>query len=74
MARQTKTLTQRITSAVSRGPKKGLTAAQIAAKLDANPSTVGVYLNALKGQGIVKVAGKVETGKRGRPALLYVAR
>ena len=66
-----KPLKQRIESTLARGPKKGLTAAEVAKRTGGNLSTVGVYLSALKGEGIVTVAGKVETGKRGRPALRY---
>jgi len=72
MAKQ-KTAAERILSALKRAPKKGLTAEVIAERTGVQLGTVRSYLYAFKADGQVAVAGKVETGKRGRPALTYVS-
>jgi predicted ArsR family transcriptional regulator len=70
---KTITKSEAILKAVKRGPKKGLTAAEIADRTGVSLATVKAYLSAFKAEGYVQVVGKVETGKRGRPALRYAA-
>lgn len=72
MARARKTLLQQVERTITK-QKRGLTVQEVASRLDANPGTVGVYVNALKGQGIISEVGLQRTGLRGRPAILYGA-
>lgn len=63
----------KVFSTVKGGPKRGLTAEEVAARTGFNLATVRSYIYGLQGTGAVVVCGKVETGKRGRPALRYAA-
>lgn len=56
-----------------KGRKRGITAAEISQKTGVSVNTVRSYLLAFRAEGKVEVVGKVETGTRGRPALLYTA-
>jgi len=70
---KTITKSEAILKAVKRGPKKGLTAEAIADRTGVSLNTTRAYLTAFKAEGYITVAGTVTTGKRGRPALRYVA-
>lgn len=69
MAKLTKT--EKVLSTIKRGPARGLTAEEVAARTDFNLATVRSYIYGLQAQGSLVVCGKVESGKRGRPALRY---
>ena len=71
MAKQ-KTIADRILTYLS-GRKRGVSADSIADNLGVPASTVRTYLSQFSKEGTVQVAGKIETGQRGRPAYLYVA-
>lgn len=71
MANQTKF--QLVASTIARRSARGITAAEVAAKTGVALNTVRVYITTLKNQGVIAEAGKVETGKRGRPQIKYVA-
>lgn len=70
-----KTITkgEAVLKAIKRGPKRGLTAVEVSDRTGVGLATTRSYLNALKADGYIKVVGKVETGKRGRPQLQYAA-
>lgn len=68
-----KTKAQTILSAISRGPKRGLTAVELSDRTGVGIATVRAYLQQFKANGNVAVAGKVETGTVGRPQLRYIA-
>lgn len=70
---KTITKNEAILKQLKRAPKRGLTAAEIADRTGINLATVKAYLSAFKSEGYATVVGKVETGKRGRPALRYTA-
>lgn len=70
---KTLTKSEAVFKAVKRGPKRGLTALEIADRTGVGIATVRSYLQALKAQGEITVVGKVESGKRGRPQLKYIA-
>lgn len=61
-----------ILKVLKRGPKKGLTAAQIAERAGLNLNSTRTALWGLKADGSVTAAGKTETGTVGRPSYLYV--
>lgn len=63
-----KTALQKLHSALKRGPKRGLTVAELAERTDLSPSTVSKTLASADFAGIV---GYVQTGRRGRPANIY---
>lgn len=71
MARTKQSALIRVRKALARR-KRGMTVAEISEVTGVNPNTVGVYVSALKGQGLAQIVGKEEsTG--GRPANRYAA-
>lgn len=61
-----------ILKALKRGPKKGLTAAQIAERAGLNLNSTRTALWSLKEIGAVEAVGYEQTGTVGRPSYLYV--
>lgn len=60
-----------ILKVLKRGPKRGLTAAEIADRAGLNLNSTRTALWGLKADGSVSAAGKTETGEVGRPSYLY---
>jgi len=71
MAKGTRNKKERIYLTIARGPKRGLSALEVAERTELNPATVRSYIYGLLVEGTVRKNGKVETGRRGRPQLLY---
>lgn len=69
---QTKTSLDRIASVLNRGPRRGLTRSEIAARAKVNANSVGVYLSQLIRSGRAQVVGQ-EPSTGGRPANRYSA-
>ena len=70
--RQRATARDRILSTLRRGPKRGLTRSEIAARAGVNSNSVGTYLSSLRAEGLIDIAGQLpSTG--GRPANRYTA-
>lgn len=61
-----------ILKVLKRGPRKGLTAAQIAERAGLNLNSTRTTLLSLKSEGSVSAVGATETGSVGRPSYLYV--
>lgn len=61
-----------ILKVLKRGPKKGLTAAQIAERASLNLNSTRTTLLGLRADGSVAVTAKEDTGTVGRPSYLYV--
>lgn len=70
MPRTTRSATERITSVLKRGPRKGLTAEIVAARAEANLNTTRTILWSLTTSGTATVVG-TESREFGRPANLY---
>lgn len=68
LAKNKKTAAEAILGTLKRGPKRGLTAAQIAERVGLPYTTVSRTLSELSG---VTVLGTLQTGQRGRPANIY---
>lgn len=71
MARTSKTAPEAIVSVLKRGPKKGLTAANIAERATLNLNTTRTTLGVLTNEGTVALIGREEPAGIGRPANLY---
>lgn len=67
IAKNKKLAVDRIYSVLKRGPKRGLTARQIAIRAELAESTVSGLLSSMD----VATIGTLNTGMRGRPAKLY---
>lgn len=61
-----------ILKTIKRGPRKGLTAAQIAERAKLKESSTRTILWSLSQAGAVARVGAVNTGSAGRPSYLYV--
>ena len=68
-----KTLTKSdaVYRAIPRAKRRAVTAEEVAELTGVSLATVRAYIQALKAQGTITAVAKVETGKRGRPALRY---
>jgi predicted ArsR family transcriptional regulator len=69
MAKAKRTITQSVLGALS--TKENRSVAAIAKRAGVDVQTTRMVLNVAAELGAALVSGKKETGKRGRPALLY---
>lgn len=66
--------TDKLVAAISKSRKQGAkTKVQLASKFGFSYNVVSNAVNALVAEGTVEAVGKVETGKQGRPHILYRA-
>jgi len=71
MSKKTTTSYEAITRVLRRGPKRGLTAVDIAGRAGIALNTTRSSLSDLVASEQVSVVGSFKTGERGRPANLY---